>query len=370
MCNLLVLLSFSSCRVAGIGITKATASAPSTPTTRSAPLAAPAPTLQAPLVATSVVGGMLPGDGSPTQAAAATEGARTGSWQTYRSDQAGYTVEYPNGWIVDEQVGTRGTARSVVTTFRPRSNSPLLIISTKLRVPDQAEPTVMPNTRCQQMQGNQGIATHCLDTISGAASATIVAQGKTYTIATAGKGMDQSIYQHFLDSFAPLAPPASQIETTLEPLLFQSGDLPTGVSARHADDPSLPNFVDDPPAATIVGATFVRDSGGAGRVSLLLYTAPVDLESAYKRLIASVLRDEATAGNQAQPKPKVGEKAVATRLTTLSSTYGKGNVSVIIFTRCHTLVDIRLNEWTGMTLDIALAYARRLDARLLAQCVI
>src|SRR5439155_10521390 len=102
-------------------------------------------------------------------------------------------------------------------------------------------------------------------------STTFVGEGRTYTIATSGKGMDQNIYQHVLDSFAPAAPAPGQSQTDLEPLLLQPGDLADNMVGARADDPAPPNFEDSPPAARIVGLRFTRDGRGAGSVSVLLY---------------------------------------------------------------------------------------------------
>jgi hypothetical protein len=366
----LLLLTVSACGVAEGTTAAPTPSIPIPPTREPAPTSAPQVLVQ-PTSVVRFIGPPVKGtpslDGSSIQAPAATGVAFAGAWQIYRSDQAGYTAEYPKEWSVEEQGGTNGTARSIVTTFRPTDGGARIIVTTLIQTPDQAEPLDMPNTHCQQVQGNRGIATRCLDTISRATSTTIVAQGKTYTIASAGKDMNQTIYQHILDSFAPFATPAAQAGADLESLLFQPGDLPDGIAARHADNPSPLNFEDNPPAATMVGLSFTQESRGAGGVSLLLYTSAADLASAYSRLTTSVLNDEAAAGTKPQPKPGVGEQARAARLTLASSTYGKGTVSVIIFTRCHALVDIRLNEWAGMTLETAAAYATALDTRLTAK---
>lgn len=158
--------------------------------------------------------------------------------------------------------------------------------------------------------------------------------------------------------------PALQAGADLESLLFQPGDLPDGTTAAHSDNPSPINFEDNPPAATIVGLTFATENWGAGSVSVLLYTSGADVSSAFTRLTESVLRDEASAGAKPQPKPAIGEQARAAQLTLASSTYGKDTVSVVTFTRCRALVDIRLNGRAGMTIETALAYAKALDTRL------
>jgi hypothetical protein len=114
----------------------------------------------------------------------------------------------------------------------------------------------------------------------------------------------------------------------------------------------------------MVGLNLTKEGRGVGRVSVLLYTSPSDLSSAFARLTSSVLTDERTSGNKPQPKPTIGEQAQAAQLTLASSTYGKDTVLVVIFTRCHALIDIRLNEWAGMTMQIATTFATAVDNRL------
>jgi hypothetical protein len=155
-------------------------------------------------------------------------------------------------------------------------------------------------------------------------------------------------------------------ERDLEALLFQPGDLPTGATADRIDDPTPLNFVNDPPATSMAGRRFERDGRGAGSVAVLLYASPADAEQAYGRLTTSVRDDAASSGSPAQAEPGLGDRAMRARLSLRSSTYGPGQVAVVVFARCHALVDIRLNEWTGLALDAALGYAKRLDQRLVA----
>jgi hypothetical protein len=228
--TLLMLLVLAACGVAEgtvaaptpndvIHPTSTSPALPAAPQTTAVPLSTDsangAPTASSRMILTPVATTTLSGSDTPV------------AWQTYRSEAAGYTIEYPKEWSVEEQDGTTGTTRSIVTTFRPNGGGPLIIVTTQMQTPDQAVPLDMPNTQCQQVQGNRGIATRCLDTIPRTTTTTIVAQGKTYTITSAGKAMDQSIYQHILDSFAPFATPTSQAQTDLEPLLFQPGPFPT-----------------------------------------------------------------------------------------------------------------------------------------------
>ena len=291
------------------------------------------------------------------------------AWQSYHSVQGGYTVEYPATWIVSEQAGAAG---AVATTFTPSGSGAGIIITVRPTDPTQQEPLDVPNTRCQPVPGNRGIATRCLDTIARSTTTTFVGQDRTYMIAMAGKAMDEHIYQHMLDSFAPDAPAAAgqsqaahRPQNDLAPLLLQPGDLPDTMTSEPADEPAPPNFADDPPATTIVGRRLTRDGRGAGSVSLLLYDSPSDLAQAYQRLTAG--SDFVTGqGNAMEPQTDIGDKAVTARLTLASSTNGPTRVMVVIFARCHAVIDLWLNERADLTLDTAVAYAKRLDQRIAA----
>jgi len=124
------------------------------------------------------------------------------AWKTYQNDRAGYTVEYPADWGINERIESDGAD---VTTFTPPSSTNdgtgLTVIvrngtSTAGEIPD------MPNTRCQQVTVGKLSGTRCFDTIAFSTTTTFVGQGKGYILAGFGKRLDQNIYQHFLDSFA------------------------------------------------------------------------------------------------------------------------------------------------------------------------
>jgi hypothetical protein len=300
---------------------------------------------------------------------AATTTAAMSAWQTYHSVQGGYTVEYPATWAVNEQAGAAG---AVATTFTPSGGGAGIIITVRPTDRAQQEPLDLPNTRCQLVPGNRGIATRCLDTSARSTTTTFVGQDRTYTITTSRKAMDEYIYQHMIDSFAPDAPTAAdqpqaahQPQNDLAPLLLQPGDLPDNIISELADDPAPPNFTDDPPATTMVGRRLSRDGRGAGSVSLLSYDNPSDLAQAYQHMTAS--SDFVTGlGNAMEPRTDIGEKAVTAHVTLASSTYGPSQVMVIIFARCHALIDMWLNEQADLRLDTAVAYAKRLDGRIAA----
>jgi hypothetical protein len=124
------------------------------------------------------------------------------SWRTHRNEQAGYTVEYPSDWRVDEQTGTHGTV--VATTFRPTGGGAGITVSVQRGEMDQ-EVSDIPNTRCKQVTVGRLTGTRCFDTVSFSISTTLVGQGKTYTITAPSKGLDQKIYQRLLESFRPIS---------------------------------------------------------------------------------------------------------------------------------------------------------------------
>jgi hypothetical protein len=164
-------------------------------------------------------------------------------------------------------------------------------------------------------------------------------------------------------SVASSGTPLSSPPAKLESLLFQAGDLPDTIVDEPADDPTPPNFASDPPPTTLVGRRLTRDRRDAGSISLLLYSNPSDLAQAYQRLTANA--DPFTAQPSAmEPRTDVGDKAVTGHLTLASSTYGPTHIAVVIFARCHAIVDIWLNEQPDLTLDMAVAYAKRVDQRI------
>jgi hypothetical protein len=168
-----------------------------------------------------------------TPAAKPTTAAAGATWQTYQSVSGGHIVEYPVGWTIQEQAGADGV---VTTTFTPSGGGAGITVAVQPAQPDQQEPLDLPNTRCQQVLGNRGIATRCLDTIALSISTTFISQGRSYTISTEGEGMDQQVYQHVLDSFRAAAPATGQPQADLEPLLLQPGDLPdTAVITAQAE---------------------------------------------------------------------------------------------------------------------------------------
>jgi hypothetical protein len=130
---------------------------------------------------------------APTANAAGAE-----AWQSYRNQAAGYAVSYPASWTVAETAGADG---SFVAAFRSTTAAIGIDILVQPAAPEAAETGDLPNTRCEPITVAGLPAQRCLDTINASLSATLVAQGKRYTITSAGKQHEGSFYQRFLDSF-------------------------------------------------------------------------------------------------------------------------------------------------------------------------
>jgi hypothetical protein len=123
---------------------------------------------------------------------------RDNAWQAYRNDKTGYSVAYPAGWAVQEQTDS-GVA---VTTFAPSSGAPGIIVSMQVADVEPAEPSDLPNSkRCKPVVvgGIKGL--RCFDIVTLRVPAPPSGQGKSYIIASTGAGIDQALFQRFLDSF-------------------------------------------------------------------------------------------------------------------------------------------------------------------------
>ena len=140
------------------------------------------------------------GAAAPTPRATATAIATADAWQTYHSEQGGYTVDYPATWTVDEQAGADG---AIVTTFASADSGASITMIVQTTLPDQAglpQPADILNTRCKQVTVDRLPGIRCFDTTSFSTTTTVTTEKKTYTISTSAKRLDQNIYQHFLDS--------------------------------------------------------------------------------------------------------------------------------------------------------------------------
>lgn len=165
--------------------------------------ASPTPTGSAP-DADATAAELAPSPNAPATPSAApaavapTSPAAPGIWQSYRSAQAGYSVEYPAGWATSERAEADGR---VATTFRP-ANGGAGVVITMRPGGAPADSADLPNTRCQAVTVGGVRGTRCLDTISSSVVTTLADQGRTFTIAAPGRGLDPAIYQRVLASFA------------------------------------------------------------------------------------------------------------------------------------------------------------------------
>jgi hypothetical protein len=133
-----------------------------------------------------------------SQAPATVASATSGDWPIYRADKAGYSVAYPGGWSVQEETDSG----VIVTTFAPSSGAPGITVSLQVTDTELAEPLDLPSSRRCKPVGVGGInGLRCLDVVRLRVPAPPGGQGKSYIIASTGAGIDQALYQRFLDSF-------------------------------------------------------------------------------------------------------------------------------------------------------------------------
>jgi len=134
---------------------------------------------------------------APTAAPAAAS-ANTGAWQTYRSAQGGFHVDYPADWTVSERGDADGT---LTTTFAPTGGGAGIVVIVRPGGPVEDNSDI-PNVRCRSVTIGGLSGKRCLDTIAFSVSTTLVGQDKIYTIAASTKRADQNVYQRLLESFA------------------------------------------------------------------------------------------------------------------------------------------------------------------------
>jgi hypothetical protein len=134
----------------------------------------------------------------PTASATA---AAAGAWQTYRNAQASYRIAYPPDWTVSERSGEDG---SFITAFIPPGAGPGITVAVQSGGPPAIEPPENDTRRCERVVVARLTGTRCFNTTTAMTSTTLVGKGKTYIIATTGKGLEDSLYQRLLDSFAPI----------------------------------------------------------------------------------------------------------------------------------------------------------------------
>ena len=136
----------------------------------------------------------------PTTPPAAATTAVAGAWPTYHNQQAGFQIAYPPDWAVSERGGEDG---AFITAFMPPDAGPGITVAVQAGAPPSIEPSENDTRRCERVVVARLTGTRCFDTATATISTTLAGKGKTYIIATTGKGLDDSLYQRLLDSFAP-----------------------------------------------------------------------------------------------------------------------------------------------------------------------
>jgi len=118
-------------------------------------------------------------------------------WQTYRSEQGGFSLDVPTTWSIEERPDATG---GLVTLLTPPDGAAVSVTShadTSLE-PGDAD---LPNMRCTAVMVAERPARTCLDTISFSVSTTVAGGGKTYVITTNRRRGDQRLYDRILVSF-------------------------------------------------------------------------------------------------------------------------------------------------------------------------
>jgi len=166
-----------------------------------------------------------------------------------------------------------------------------------------------------------------------------------------GCGESPQVVPAFVPPATAAPAPASVAlkDIDLEPLLVQSGDLPSGMSAAQIKDSAPPAMKDYPPATKAIDQRFQRGGKTVGGVVVLLYEQQSDLTTA-TALVTKI-------GKYSEVLPDVGEQAKLFLGTDLLPVRG------VTFVRCHAVVDVAMSNVD--TREIT-AYAKRLDKRLQA----
>ncbi len=138
---------------------------------------------------------------APAAPPASATASVAGAWPTYRNAQGGYRIAYPPDWTVSARSSEDG---AIVTAFAPPGAGPGITVAVQAGAPPSIEPPENDTRRCARVVVASLTGTRCSNTTTATTSTTLAGKGKTYIIATTGKGLDDSLYQRFLDSFAPV----------------------------------------------------------------------------------------------------------------------------------------------------------------------
>ncbi len=123
-----------------------------------------------------------------------------GVWKTYRNDRAGYAVDYPATWKLNERTDPDGAD---VTTFSPNPDQAGVGMTLIVRDGKSGAEgiTDLPNSRCEPVMVGQLSGTRCFDTIAFSTTTTFMDRGRAYILVSSGKRLAPDIYQRFLESF-------------------------------------------------------------------------------------------------------------------------------------------------------------------------
>ena len=117
-------------------------------------------------------------------------------WQTYHSDAGGFSVSVPPGWLVDERSSADG---SVITTLSsPDSQAGIAILADADSV--AADPSDLPNMRCEPTTVGGLPTERCTDTIALSTTLRVVAGNGVYEIAAHRQRLDSDPLQNVLAS--------------------------------------------------------------------------------------------------------------------------------------------------------------------------
>ena len=84
--------------------------------------------------------------------------------------------------------------------MRPASGAGISVV-VQAGGPPAIQPSEKANIICARVMVGRLSGNRCVDADNGTIATTLVGQGRTYVIATTGKGVYQQIYQRVLDSF-------------------------------------------------------------------------------------------------------------------------------------------------------------------------
>lgn len=161
----------------------------------------------------------------------------------------------------------------------------------------------------------------------------------------------------------PTVTPKPLTQRDIEPLLIQSGDLPSGYEPGQVFDQAPEMFSNLPAPDLAIDQRFQKNGETKGGVTILIYEEQWKIDSTYGILqkgLDSNNDSEATKSVSHEIKD-IGEKAFYSYLHAeiLSSVMDSQD---LIFTRCTAVIYIRITD--SMEEREIVAYAKRLDQRL------